>query len=164
MFYTGIVSRKTPKDVLTTMTKIAHAFAEVGWTLRSGGAEGADSAFEQGAGELKEIFLPWPKFNGNESPFVSPSPAAILLASKLHPAWNRCSQGAKKLHARNMHQILGRDLKTPSQLVICWTINGEMKGGTAQAMRLAQQLEIPIFNLGAPDGLSELRLWWKETF
>lgn len=147
MYYTGIGSRETPFEILTLMTRIAQRLAARGWTLRSGGADGADSAFERGAGD-KQIYLPWPRFNGNSSRFTSPTPAALEMAADFHPAWDRCSQGARKLHARNCHQVLGIDLATPSTLVICWTRGGSGAGGTGQALRIARAHDIPIFDLG----------------
>lgn len=52
--YTGIGSRETPPDILELMTKIARFMFKQGFTLRSGGADGADSAFEAGAENDKE--------------------------------------------------------------------------------------------------------------
>ena len=49
MIYTGIGSRETPQQTLATMVVIGKYLAEKGWVLRSGGAEGAVSAFEEGA-------------------------------------------------------------------------------------------------------------------
>jgi len=48
-FYTGIGSRKTPYQVQQQMQRIAQFLAKKGYTLRSGSANGADSAFEEGA-------------------------------------------------------------------------------------------------------------------
>lgn len=48
---------------------------------------------------------------------------------------------------RNVCQILGADLHTPVQMVICWTKGGKLVGGTAQALRIARANNIPIFNL-----------------
>ena len=153
MFYTGIGSRQTPKEVLDRMAHIGKEFANMGFTLRSGGADGADSAFERGCDMTngsKEIYIPWEGFNNLSSSTgykIGNNPDAYDIAANLHPAWNRCSQGARKLHTRNVYQILGTDLNTPSVLVVCWTPNGELSGGTAQAMRLAMQHNIRIVNL-----------------
>jgi len=49
-FYTGVGSRKTPLSILKVMRKLGYKLAIDGWMLRSGGADGADSAFEKGAG------------------------------------------------------------------------------------------------------------------
>ena len=153
MFYTGIGSRQTPADVLERMVQIGKELANLGFTLRSGGADGADSAFERGcdlANGSKEIYIPWNNFNNLSTSagyIVAYHPDAENIAATLHPAWHRCSQGAKKLHTRNIYQILGGNLNDPSVLVVCWTPNGELTGGTAQAMRLAMKNNIRILNL-----------------
>ena len=33
-------------------------------------------------------------------------------------------------------------------MVLCWTINGDVVGGTATGITLAQRMAIPVFNLG----------------
>jgi hypothetical protein len=153
--YTGIGSRETPFNTLNLMVRIGATLAGDGWTLRSGHAPGADQAFEDGAklrnGKM-EIYLPWRSFEGADSSpeFVLTQdyhPEATEIAMKFHPAWHRCSQGAKKLHQRNVYQIVGKELDTPTDLVICWTKDGARKGGTGQALRMAEHLQIPIFDL-----------------
>lgn len=47
-YYSGVDSRKTPPNILDLMTKVAQKLAGQGWVLPSGGADGADSAFETG--------------------------------------------------------------------------------------------------------------------
>lgn len=150
--YAGIGSRQTPKLICNRMTALATALELCGFTLRSGGAEGADQAFEAGVQNPanKEIYLPWRGFEGNPSPLYNPSPAAMQLAAKYHPAWERCTAGMRKLHARNCHQMLGKNLDLPVEFVLCWTSGGQMKGGTAQALRIAVDYKIPIYNLGSP--------------
>lgn len=160
-YYTGIGSRDTPEHVLDEMTQLAREFVKRGWTLRSGGAQGADTAFEKDAMFFKEIYLPWKGFNGNGSELFESSEEAFELAARSHPAWHRCSEGARKIHARNVHQVLGRDLKTPSSVVVCWTRGGRFIGGTAQALRIAKSWHIPIFNLG-DTGLIALRSYLES--
>lgn len=48
-YYAGIGSRNTPADILDLMTHLARRLDSRGYTLRSGGADGADAAFERGA-------------------------------------------------------------------------------------------------------------------
>jgi hypothetical protein len=153
MKYAGIGSRTTPTDILSKMMDIGELLAREKWVLRSGGADGADSAFEIGCNRgngHKEIFLPWPYFNKSTSELIRPSKAAYELAAKIHPAWNKLSFGATALHARNCHQILGWELNDPVNVVICWTEGGKQVGGTATAIKLAKQHKIPILNLGCP--------------
>lgn len=146
-FYAGIGSRETPTEVLTRMTKAATWLASKGYTLRSGAAAGADSAFEAGAGDTKEIYIPWRGFNGSSSPLWRIPEAAFTIAADHHPAWTRCSDAVRKLHARNVCQILGQSLDTPVDFVLAWTKDGGATGGTGQAIRIAQALDIPVFNL-----------------
>lgn len=162
-YYAGIGSRTTPADVLTTMQRIASRMANAGWTLRSGGAQGADTAFQQGCTAVNgwmQIFLPWPGFNGIPAtagiyPFVDE--AALQLAAQFHPNWAACSAGARKLHARNCYQILGPNLATPVDLVLCWTPHGSGSGGTGQALRIAHHHGIPVHDLGHPTILHQYR-------
>jgi hypothetical protein len=168
-YYAGIGSRSTPFDVLGLMRDIAKHLGPKGWCLRSGGAQGADTAFEDAAinnHHPMEIYLPWPGFA------FRPTTPEYIVASKLenyhrareiaaqfHPAWMRCSDAARKLHTRNVYQILGRDLATPVEAVICWTPAGSGSGGTGQALRIARAHNIPIRDLGDPDVLSKARSW-----
>ncbi|MDE2100523.1 MAG: hypothetical protein KGL39_24985 [Patescibacteria group bacterium] len=173
--YTGVGSRETPEDVLGLMESIGYLLARDGWTLRSGGAEGADSAFERGAmrgmdGELlepwPEIFLPWSGFNNRPlgPDFVEPQAEAFQVAAKYHPAWDRLSQGGRRLHARNVHQVLGSDLDKPikSGFVICWTKGGKGGGGTGQAIRIAEAHDVPIEDLGREEVLQSWTKWVAE--
>jgi ribA/ribD-fused uncharacterized protein len=157
--YAGIGSRETPVEVLETMRKIAAFLAGKGYTLRSGAAPGADSAFEQGAvsvGGKTEIWVPWRGFNGRRSALV-PTPEAFALAEQHHPAWAACKQGAKALHARNGHQVLGASLRDPVEFIVCWTKGGTGAGGTGQALRIARSLDIEVYDLGGSGELERLR-------
>lgn len=156
-YYTGIGSRETPLDVLELMVKISQYLSTEGYILRSGGAFGADIAFENGAGDKKQIYLPWRKFNGNMSPLFSISKEAMTMGAKFHPAWWSLSEGAQKLHARNCYQVLGENLNKPSDFIICWTPKYN-DGGTGQAIRVAKANNIKIYNLNAEDN----RKYWEE--
>lgn len=160
-FYAGIGSRSTPPEIMTMMQQVASRLGKRGYTLRSGGAAGADTAFESGvpAGAPKEIYLPSEGFNGNKSSLfperLSNWDYALELAERFHPAWDRLSPFAKRLQARNCYQVLGADLCTPVQFVVCYTPDGcsshesrsRETGGTGQAISIASFYNIPVFNL-----------------
>lgn len=132
MFYAGIGSRETTSDILDVMVKIGRAMPPKKYILRSGGADGADAAFETGCDEVngpKEIFLPWRGFNGNKSLLFECPDEAFIIAAKYHPAWDKLKDSVKRLMARNVLQVLGSDLKTPVDFVVCWTKDGRMTGG-----------------------------------
>lgn len=148
-FYTGVGSRETPKQIVELMRLTARKLQEADYILRSGAADGADLAFESGVDcpDSKEIWIPWSGFNKSHSTNL-PVPEAFDIARTVHPAWHKLTDGAKSLHARNIHQLLGADLNTPSDFVLCYTHNGDTIGGTATVIRLATKLKIPIFNFG----------------
>lgn len=172
-FYTGIGSRQTPDNVLRLMYAIAVKMSLAGYVLRSGGADGADSAFESGVmNGSPHIYLPWPAFNGRTDRVgrTRPRPEAYALAKTVHPKWDSLPSGARALHARNCHQVLGDDLKTPSDFLVCWTPDGcqseatrtRETGGTATAIVLACRFEIPVFNLRNDGALDALRQFLME--
>lgn len=161
-FYAGIGSRKTPKEILSVMTTLASMLEDLGMILRSGGAKGADLAFEKGVkdSDNKEIFY---SHHANLE--------SIKIASKYHSAWDFLPEYARKLHARNVFQILGKDLQTPSSIVICWTPDGAEKseqtskktGGTGQAIRVADAYNIPIINLHHWNSLDRINNWITDN-
>ena len=163
-YYAGIGSRKTPTHVLGLMT-FASAFLESqDYILRSGAADGADLAFEKGVADpsAKEIFLPWRGFNGSTSNLYLPRSEAYLMAEEYHPAWDSLSSPGRSLMARNCHQVLGLDLNTPVDMILCWTEGGKKKGGTAQALRLAADRGILIINLFFDKNKVLLSRWVEE--
>ena len=162
IWYTGIGSRNTPPGVLELMVQTAERLADLGYGLRSGAAQGADSAFEEGCdrkGGAKEIYLPFKGFQSHRSLCYPPSQEALGLAARYHPNWMHLSGTARALMARNMHQVLGADLNTPSRFILCWTPDGcqsllersSSTGGTGQAIALASDRSIPVFNLARQD-------------
>ncbi len=134
---------------------------------------------------LREVFAPWKGFGQNPHSkydakrFLQirmfehargyrfpPAPQLILageylskaeaLAAEHHPAWASLSQGMRKMHSRNMGQVLGPKLDTPARFVICWTKDGQDTGGTGQAIRVADSLGIPVLNLHDADVRAEI--------
>lgn len=166
--YAGIGSRRTPPDVLRRIRAVAARLAARGFSLRSGGADGADTAFEDGAAgseRASEIFLPHAGFNGRTSVLSTPSEEAVAIASAVHPLWSKLGDKERLFHARNSHQVLGADLRTPVDFVVAWTADGaeceadrsRETGGTGQAIALADRWRIPVFNLARADALDRIK-------
>jgi len=182
MIYTGIGSRDTPKDIQWIMSRIGYGMAKRGHTLRSGRADGADQAFEKGffsyhddvnkyykvrpshvtpMQELAELYKPWRNFAYVPSvwdilPTDDPKlwSKALQIVRDIHPNPDALTDAAKLLHGRNVFQVLGKDLLTPSDFVIYWAKTdkyGTPVGGTRTAVRLAQLNNIPTINMLDPD-------------
>lgn len=156
MIYAGIGSRQAPPEILGLCTRIAHRLRGLGDTLRTGHAIGCDQAFERGAEHNAEVFLPWRDYEqdvyvwGRLWPM--PTIEAIQMVPKYHPAPERLSMAAVRLHARNLQILLGPVVKLdpePVDRVICWTAD-EKRGGTAFGIRAARELGIPVHNLHDP--------------
>lgn len=146
--YAGIGSRQTPPEVCAVFASLAGRLGQAGWTLRSGRALGADSAFESGARAVRgscEIFLPnkhnymsieqvihasSEDFMKGES-YLDEVTGSVLgckvIARLLHPNGKNLSPHALELHARNTYQIIGQNLNSPVQFVACWTEGGRVK-------------------------------------
>ena len=166
LFYAGIGSRETPTHIQTIMNQVARYLENEGWILRSGGATGADSAFEEGIhDEAKEIYLPWAGYNNHPSelnpkkyPFTQQEQD---FTAHYHPRWSACSPSAKLLHQRNTRIVIGCEqihgaVVQLSRFIICWTIKGAVTGGTGQALRIARHYQIPIINLESATSPKEL--------
>lgn len=149
------------------MERVGALLAKHGFILRSGGASGADSAFERGCDSeegKKEIFIPWSGFNkrrANDPGIIIPELSrSVEMAKMFHPAWENCSSGAKKLHARNCNQVLGEDLNHPAAFVVCWH---DGRGGTLQACRIAEYHGISVYNIREREGRKRLRVLINEV-
>lgn len=170
--YTGVGARNTPDSFLNEFKYIGEILADRGMLLRSGGAKGADRAFEIGClnssannnrGGDRNIFLPWKDFNHNKSARTYIPDEAYDLAKCYYKNWTSINASTKKLLARDCLQVLG--LKPisepdPSDFLICWTKNGEIVGGTGLAMKIAKDNFIPIYNFA----LKEDRNKFYEDF
>lgn len=166
-FFTGVGSRETPDDILTLMRGYSKAMVLRSWVLRSGGANGADSAFCAGWFDAlyeniniqdAEIYLLWHGFNDyskdSKNCKLVVDKAIISQAQEIlrtvHPAYERLTRGPLALHTRNVYQVLGSDLKTPSRGLVAYAKldkHGEPMGGTRTAIKIAEMYNIPCLNL-----------------
>jgi hypothetical protein len=158
--YAGIGSRETPSEVQNVMRALASKMERDNWLLRSGGARGADDAFEAGVSNPahRAIFLPGRGFNGRvagpggyyDSTRLPGWQQALETVNRYHPAPGRLSEFARNLMARNAMQVMGPNLDRPADRIVAWTPGGAVIGGTGQALRMASDLGIEIRNLGDP--------------
>lgn len=150
-----------------------------------------DSNRNLSASSFMEIYLPWKDFNGRDSNAtgyytlseMSNKYDARSIARAIHPKWvlddkveqgeiiaprnwMPMRQGAKYLHTRNVYQLLGQDLNTPSRFVLCWAEpkcadrrTEEVKGGTGTAVKLGIDNGVEIINLYHQDNLDRVLKW-----
>ena len=150
------------------MTITAKYLEEKGYTLRSGGAMGSDFCFEIGSKHpdiyvVNDKHLPKSKHKG-----IVPDLEKYRHVVKqccLH--YNKIrDQYARDLHTRNICQVIGHDPDNiiKSDFLICYTDHGEYVGGTTTAIRCAERFDIPIFNFGKYERMTdeEIKIKLKE--
>lgn len=175
--FTGVGSRRTPMLIMTVIFYLSRRLAQEGWGLRSGGAIGADTAFYNGYMDFfnksidiyhlnVSIYVP----DNNHKAFrlypnhsvrfdkSSNIDKALEMASTIHPNWEACNAYTKKLHGRNMYQVLGESLNEPSNLYICWApiVGDSIEGGTRTSYEIAKRNNIKIINLANPNHYTKI--------
>ncbi|TDX52340.1 PolC-type DNA polymerase III [Orenia marismortui] len=144
-FYVGIGENNPPQEITELMSKIAQKLEEEGYILRSNSSGIISKSFETGVNNSKnkELYLPSQSFEYTLD-FIDKFNLKDIDVEK-----------NKDLLARIPYQILGIDLCTPCDFLICWTNDGcishqenNLKTGiTAQAISIANYYGIPVFNL-----------------
>lgn len=175
--YTTVGSRNTPGPIQWLMARIARHLNQQGHGIRSGGARGADTAFQIGSMSSgtpnRRIYLPNPSFtvsgNGSRIPLDADPQHVVLPPENLHEAiriLQRHRLGRSRiphtanpetllsqdpvtaLFARNVAQVLGGNLDNPSAGLIGYMpLPPAAPGGTKIAFDLAQARGVPTFNL-----------------
>lgn len=172
----GIGSRETPAPYLRVIRTFAADISGRGYGLRSGGARGADQAWEEGAAtgpSPVQSFRVSVRPGEPGIPLNAIAPAVVAqaaeLASRHHRGWARLQDYARALMTRNCLQVLGPDLQDPVAHVLCWAADSvlehgrvvDVAGGTGLAVRLAHSRGIPVLNLALPDHLDAARRWHR---
>ena len=156
LIYAGIGSRSTPEPVLETMRNLAAVLARQDYMLRSGGAQGADKAFEAGcdaAGGSKRIFK-----SADARGWAYEEADRHIPANR--PPFEHWKPYVRGLIARNMMQILGRNGDQPASFVLCWTqADVADGGGTGYAIRCARAHHVPVYNMNHPEVMMRLAEW-----
>lgn len=166
--YTGIGSRGLRGTESSQLMALSKMLAQHRLLPRSGHAFGADYVIELGAREVwptdragPEIYLPYNGFNqgkAEEDPWLIDSPKMVnyaeaeRIARDIHPYGRNLKGFALAAHIRNVFQVLGPDLKSPSLFLLCCADplkrnSVAVKGGTGTAVKLAELNNIEIYNL-----------------
>ncbi|MCD8476050.1 MAG: hypothetical protein LRY40_06390 [Shewanella fodinae] len=172
--YVGIGSPDAPNQILRLMEDLGRALAVKGLTLRTGGELGPGSAFEKGCARIengcRQVFLPWSGFNHrhidpDNGVFVSDQKLGSNIASRYYKGWRHLKPTQKLLIGRVSFIVLGRDSRSPARFLLCWTADGTLDGSTCasgsvgQALRIAYNYRIPVYNLQRPEHLALAQNW-----
>lgn len=169
--YAGIGTREVTEAEQAAIIRTAGLLADQGWICYSGNASGTDQAFQRGSNGRCVLWLPWPRFEEVSYPHdqalaavvCGDSPAGLHFTQMCHPAWDRLSRGGLALINRDAHQVIGNSTNDPTMrlqgvpfypmvsFVLCCATpkgkQGDVQGGTGQAVRIARCLKIPVVNI-----------------
>lgn len=173
-WFAGVGSRETPEEILALMRLISQALYAQGYALSSGDAEGADTAFYEGAvmahnyHELgARIYLAWngvrDRYHDPKNYFYDASKfptweSANSIALEARGSWEGLGRGGIAMHTRNVFQIMGHTLTDPVKSIIYWAKpvgkTEKVKGGTNTALQIAIKCGIPNrINLYTDEGM-----------
>jgi len=140
LYYAGIGARTAPEDAKKLARQYASILTKKGYRLRSGAAKGMDTAFEEGAGDNKEIYT----VKDCEDWCLEEVSKYVPLD---RPPLKNMKPFVQQLLGRNMKQILGARGNQPVEFVVCWTPLGKDDGGTGYPIRCAKARGITVYNL-----------------
>lgn len=178
--FTCVGSRSTPEDIIEIMKHTGRAIAKKGWVVRTGDAEGADKAFRLGTnieGGFLEVYTPqesshisyhtW-KYDQTEE--VSMKLWNEFANRSDRPRWDNMKKYTRNLMTRNVCQVMGYNLETASNCLICWTPDGVTEGknttgetgGTGHAIRVASHFGVPVRNLANQGHKDKITRWAED--
>lgn len=174
----GIGSRELGMREAARCYYFGLLFADYGWGFRTGRARGADERFAFGyrlGFGVPQYCVPWDSYNLAEVDACRPpaysldrlDPAArdrlCDLVRTLHPAGPNLTNGAMRLHARNIIILLGPNLDDPVKAVFALPRLSGHLGGTGFGMQLARHYDIPLFDLRKPSEVRAAERWIKTS-
>ena len=158
MLVSVIGTRRLSPGWRKLLLEFSRAMSEAGWWVRTGAATGCDQTWaEHMRGPQVSLYLPWPTYekewwqgSGYRIQY-RPTKEAEKITARYYPRpWKEVKPGVRLLHARNVHIILGPKCDKPADLVLCYTVDGGVSGGTGQGIRIAEGFGIPVLNVHWP--------------
>lgn len=162
-----IGSRDIPPKTEGLMEQIGEYIASRGWYIASGNALGSDAAYARGANRVDPskviLYLPWRTYNeelivrGNRYTFDI-RPEWEDTAKEFHPAWNKLTQGVRKLMARNAGIISRAD-----KVIAYLNHSKSSGGGTGHGWRISGSKGIPRLDLATKEYNLDEIIEWLES-
>lgn len=159
--YAGIGTTTCSEKEKDLILKISNKMSER-FICYSGNALGSDITFQKGSNKKCVIFLPWKTYNINEyNPkdsldyyVLGNDKEGLESVRKFHKYPHKLTKGGFSMMSRNYYQVMGYSKYPKISCIICcadYHINEisqmEVEGGTGQAVRIANSLNIPIVNI-----------------
>lgn len=158
-----------PPMVQQVLQRLVPELEKRNYVIRSGGMKGMENLVEELARNL-EVHLPWKGFDGKDSKFTYTTDEAKEFAKRYHPAYEQAKPVVQTFCAKNVRLMLGKDLKSPTQMLIIWSEDGAeharertaKTGLTGVAVSIATEIRIPVFNLQRPDAEQRIMAYLNQ--
>lgn len=166
-YYAGTGDAVVSKDIADALIDIANVLEEQGYILRVRGDEGTEEALVSGIPEDSdriEVYPPWKGFVDWYNNYEMPTPGAFEMAWKVHPTWHDLTPDDRRYHAAGTLLVMGKDLKTPCDFLLCYTDKDQPNDDVQQVIRIADCNLIPVFDLGlgVDYTLNQLEEWLEK--
>ena len=157
-----------PKEVGEKLLELTKALATKGFIFRYNGDN--DPIFKDILNSdsiIVDSYLPWKKFN-TDAPnvkMVRPVEQAYKHASYYHKGFPKLPNNVRTILARDVHVLLGEDCRRAVSFMIAYTsdgceskdkINFKTTGNVSFPIAIAEEVNIPIFNIKNEDAISRL--------
>ena len=136
--YAGTGDRKTPLKIQNLLQNYIKILNERNYMLRTGSESGTQTFMKTLADKVEVMDIP----EANH---------LVYAANRSHYVlWSHNGNRVKKKYARDTLILLGDNLATPPEFLLCWC-NINIKGGSVFSIRLAKEHNIPIYNIFRED-------------
>jgi len=163
-------NNEIPESVQEKIRELVKALSTKGYIFRYGG-DSTPFLMKIATDEstIMDMYVPWKKFN-KELPNVMPkvfkmSEKAYGIAAHYHRGFPKLPNGVRAILARDVHILLGEDCKRAVSFMITYTPDGceskdkidyKTTGNVSFAITIADEANIPVFNLKNDDAVSRL--------
>ena len=163
--FTGVGHRVIPMAVRSFLFEAGAIMSANGYKGYSGIASGSDTCFQKGCESVGGEFLALRPFSGYGETSVSLNTITVnveelqnyqearYIASLIHPIWKELSYKVQSLHTRNVYEVIGLDLESPTDIFLMYAKVSSattVEGGTNTAYQLAREFNIKTLNFFKP--------------
>jgi len=157
-----------PKEIGEKLKELTKALATKGFIFRyNGDNEPIFKSILDADNIIVDTYLPWKKFN-TDAPnikMVRPVEIAYKHASYYHKGFPKLPNNVRTILARDVHVLLGEDCRRAVSFMIAYTPDGceskskidfKTTGNVSFPITIAEEVNIPVFNIKNADAINRL--------
>lgn len=160
--YVATGNQDTPAEVVEQFKVLRDRLDFNHYTVRTSAFDGLDKIAMEA--KNKEVILPWREFAGHPSKLTFTPEEAKYFAKQTFSNYDNMKDTVKTFLAKNVRLVFGQNLKSPALFLLLWSADGcesleqrtPQTGNIGHLITLANEIRIPVFNLGKPDASKRL--------